>query len=904
MSSIGTLLERLYVSIGADLSELTSALSESKREVGRMSRDLSKDFKAVGDNFKNVGQNMMKTGAVMSGAITAPLILFGKEAAAAAVESREAMAQVESALASMGPVAGRTADQLSEMAGQLQKTSTFDDDEILKKVTANLLTFGNVQGEVFDKAQQAAVDLSARLGQDLQSSAIQLGKALNDPVKGVTALQRVGVSFTESQKEMIEKMVEAGDTAGAQKLILGELEKQFAGAAQAARDAAPGSDTVDAWREFQETVGELVLNVLPPLTDILTTVLNAFNSLSPEVQTLVVGGVALAAALGPIVTVVGAVVTGFGALMPLIGAAIPIVAGLAGTVAGLAIAFWPVTLAVAAVAAAWYYWDDIVAIVEKVGKAVSNWYTEDVKPTVDAVVKIIEPLVTFFKEVFGAQIEGTIKIISALLKGDFSGAWQAAKDMVTKMVGAVVNVVGSMGTSVINAVRGMYNGVKTWIQDKLAAVFNWLKGKLEAVGGYFFDLYDKVVGHSYIPDMVDEIGQNMARLEKLMVDPAEKTTKKTKEAFRDLASDVSGILDDLFPDQAEIRSLLQDIEKIDRALAAKQITPEVAGRAKGMLNNELDAIRKAQQGPSQEVQSLMDSIFPTQATIRKLTEEMTLLDKAIAEGKGDIQSYQAARAEIEKQLGDAKRWPLADELKSLTDQLFPASAEIRQLSLDMELLNKALAAGEIDPKKYEEAMAILNAALDKSEEALRRQALMTDQFGRVVLAAEDLGNQIGDTIMSSFRDFLTGRASLGDALRDGLTKVLDNAITASLRQLEVSIFGEGGFGGFLGKALGAGIGALFGAGGSRAVGGPTLPGKAYDVGWGEKFVPGQHGRILSRSDAMRAVQGQMPQSIGRSSDVHVHINGPMSERDARRTGMQAGRAARYELAKVARVQPA
>ena len=87
--------------------------------------------------------------------------------------------------------------------------------------------------------------------------------------------------------------------------------------------------------------------------------------------------------------------------------------------------------------------------------------------------------------------------------------------------------------------RNLYVGVKKWVLDKLGAVWDWLKGKIQAVKGYFFDLYDAVVGNSYIPDMVDEIGQHMRRLDQQMVDPAQKATQTAGEAFRALAYDVS-----------------------------------------------------------------------------------------------------------------------------------------------------------------------------------------------------------------------------------------------------------------------------------------------------------------------------------------------------------------------------
>jgi hypothetical protein len=99
---------------------------------------------------------------------------------------------------------------------------------------AVLATFKEVRGDEFVRAQKAIMDMSTVLDQDLKSSAVQVGKALNDPIKGLTAMQRVGVTFSESQSEAIKSLAEMGRTAEAQKLILAELESQFGGTAEAA----------------------------------------------------------------------------------------------------------------------------------------------------------------------------------------------------------------------------------------------------------------------------------------------------------------------------------------------------------------------------------------------------------------------------------------------------------------------------------------------------------------------------------------------------------------------------------------------------------------------------------------------------------------------------------------------
>ena len=84
--------------------------------------------------------------------------------------------------------------------------------------------------EAYDEAatelhgDKAVLNFSVALGTDAESAAIQMGKALNDPILGISALGRAGVQFTESQKEMIATLVESGDVVGAQSIILAEFD--------------------------------------------------------------------------------------------------------------------------------------------------------------------------------------------------------------------------------------------------------------------------------------------------------------------------------------------------------------------------------------------------------------------------------------------------------------------------------------------------------------------------------------------------------------------------------------------------------------------------------------------------------------------------------------------------------
>lgn len=156
------------------------------------------------------------------------------------IEAEKVQAQLTAALKSTGGAAGQTVKMLNEHAAALQAVTTYG-DEATNSAQAILLTFTKIQGDTFPKATEAVLDMATALQMDLKSAAIQVGKALNDPILGVTALGRAGVQFSEDQKAMIKTLVETGHTAEAQIIILRELETQFGGSATAARDTLGGA---------------------------------------------------------------------------------------------------------------------------------------------------------------------------------------------------------------------------------------------------------------------------------------------------------------------------------------------------------------------------------------------------------------------------------------------------------------------------------------------------------------------------------------------------------------------------------------------------------------------------------------------------------------------------------------
>jgi phage-related minor tail protein len=467
-------------------------------------------LKSTQRQFENVAKKVYGVGQALTVGVTAPLVAFGTVAVREATEAAKAMGQVNAVLASMGPTAGKTADQLKKAADAFETKSLFEADEILTKLTANLLTFGNVAGEQFDRAQQAAINMSARLGQDLQSSAIQVGKALNDPIKGMTALTRVGVQFTAAQKEQIKALVESGQVAKAQGIILTELERQFAGAAEAAQNTDPFNKAADAFRQMAEQVGTALLPVIPVFTDAIVKLANAFSSLSPETQKWVIIAAAVGAALGPMLVGLAGLISSVGILLPLI-----IKLGPAFVVLGKGIA--------AARLAALAF--------------------------LPALIPILVPL-------------GLVAIAVGAVYLAYKN-WDKIEPIVKRMAAGV---------------EGHIN--------RLKGILSALLAPITTVTNAFRTMYDRVVGHSYVPDMVDEIGAQMARLDAVMVEPVKAATTKAAEAFRNLQTETSNLLNRLFPEAAALNTFKNEIATLEDAMRKGILTADQYAAALQRLKTE------------------------------------------------------------------------------------------------------------------------------------------------------------------------------------------------------------------------------------------------------------------------------------------------------------------------------
>jgi len=247
------------------VSDTTKKMIQKYKEASKGSLQAIKDF------AKGAAQELLGIDPLLSAVAGGPVAIgkmvvdIGKKAVTAlhewsmkAAEAAQQQDKLKAVLKSSGAEAWTTASQLSKMASE-QSAATGKSKGEITDMQAVLLGFRSVTKDVFGDATKAIIDMSAVMGGDLRGAANMLGKALDTPVQGMSALSRVGFVFTEQQKEMIKTLEAAGKHEEAQRVILGEVQAAFSGASTATNEAMRAQIAYNnAINSFEIAVGEAV----------------------------------------------------------------------------------------------------------------------------------------------------------------------------------------------------------------------------------------------------------------------------------------------------------------------------------------------------------------------------------------------------------------------------------------------------------------------------------------------------------------------------------------------------------------------------------------------------------------------------------------------------------------------
>jgi predicted DNA-binding protein (UPF0251 family) len=299
------------------------------KKLGNTGAKTEKQTKKATDSMKDFGKNASAAIASVDGPLggiasrisavttvltsgTAAMTGFALAATAGATSLYQGLAaldeytvglrRTEAVLNATGNAAGFTAEQLREQADALGRATLTSTQEV-QKAQAQLLTFNRVAGETFTRAIGLSQDLAETGFGSITSAAVQLGKALQDPIKGVSALTRVGISLSESQQDLIKNLVESNRLLEAQTILLDAVEANAGGtgAAVAVNTFAGSWDTLtDAVEKFNVQIAQssglsssflAVINQTAADLDYLTAKLDensrvSFNALVQQRQEL------------------------------------------------------------------------------------------------------------------------------------------------------------------------------------------------------------------------------------------------------------------------------------------------------------------------------------------------------------------------------------------------------------------------------------------------------------------------------------------------------------------------------------------------------------------------------------------------------------------------------------------
>jgi len=253
MASVGNLVANFL----ANTQGFTKPVADMRKQTASFAADVKSNIGKISGAFAP----LMSIVAPIAGAFAFKHVVDSAREAAAAAKKFQAVVDAT------GGAAGITTKEMQDFAGQLQKTTNFEDDATTA-AAAMLATFTNIRGDVFKDAVKGAMDMATVMETDLPSAIMLIGKALNDPVNGMAKLARSGVQLSEEQKKQVATLQKQGDLVGAQRVILDAMQSKFGGAAEAM--ASPFKQVQNIIGDISENIGFALLPVLKEVVSVVT----------------------------------------------------------------------------------------------------------------------------------------------------------------------------------------------------------------------------------------------------------------------------------------------------------------------------------------------------------------------------------------------------------------------------------------------------------------------------------------------------------------------------------------------------------------------------------------------------------------------------------------------------------
>ena len=492
---------------------------------------VSADTKAAEEGLKRIGREAGDTAGKSGGLLSsllgftgAGLIVQGVSAAFSFLKNtvvdsvqqgmtaNQVIAQTVAGLKSTRDASGMTAQGVDNLAQHIMSMSGIQDDATATGENM-LLTFTNIGKNVFPQATQAMADMATKMNggaipaaAQMQSTAILLGKALNDPAKGLTALSRVGVTFDAQQKAQIKTMMAHNDIAGAQSVILKELNKEFGGAAAAAGQANGGIAILSAqFDDMKQRLGQALIPILVQLLQLIQPLATAlegrFSSalagipglvtqLEGAFQSLHLGaleaafdrmasaasavGAQIGQATAPVIAQLGQFITGH--LLPAVTQFANFAASTLIPMFGQIASFLVSTLGPALLGLAAFVTDTVLPAVEQL----IGWFRANVLPVLETLVQVLVqdvlPVLEGLAKTILQKVIPPIERIVGIILPILIPAFQAIGWVIQNVVGPVLNLLLTLLGWLLNKLADFIQAIRDHLPDAIKAIGDFFSG--------------------------------------------------------------------------------------------------------------------------------------------------------------------------------------------------------------------------------------------------------------------------------------------------------------------------------------------------------------------------------------------------------------------------------------------
>jgi hypothetical protein len=204
----------------------------------------------------------------------------------AAGQAELSATMLAAAIRNQGERVGYSAQQFAAIIQETQRYGTASTAQV-QDAARTLLQSGMIRGDNFRESLKLATDMGAAFG-SLEAGAHQLAHALANPEHGLMLLRRAGAGLDPMFQQQVHTMIQMGQTAEAQRMIIERLGQAYAGFAEARRGTFVGQMELmsNEFNRARQAVGAAFIPVFESLAPLVQRFADKVVSLGPLWESL------------------------------------------------------------------------------------------------------------------------------------------------------------------------------------------------------------------------------------------------------------------------------------------------------------------------------------------------------------------------------------------------------------------------------------------------------------------------------------------------------------------------------------------------------------------------------------------------------------------------------------------